>query len=177
MESINSDLELAPYLLLELAANIYPIDELADRWGVPLPHLKMLSQHPAIRRQIEQKRSELESSGMTFRMKAAAATEIILQHVVRRAQDPEVSLSSLLDSGRWTSQMADLIPRQNALGGPGTGYQLTINLGGSDSTTITAIKPLHVVDPESLDILNDADPLSHAPRWLTKVKSVPVLNI
>ena len=176
MESLNSDLELAPYLLLELAANIYPLEELSERWSIPVPRLKKLAEHPAIRRQLEQKRSELESSGMTFRMKAAAGAEIILQRIIQRAQLDETSFSQLLDAERLTSQLADLMPRQNSLGGPGTGYSLTINMGGVGAdTTITASMAPQPVDVEDVDILNTADPLNQAPQWLAKIKHVPEL--
>jgi hypothetical protein len=167
----NALLSLPPQCIVEVAADIEELVDIAPRWGMTLKELEKALASPTVRMTVEQKRAELRSSGVTFRMKMAVMAEELAQDIYRKAVDPDTGLSSKLEVAKWMAKLADLEPRPNAQQQAGPGFSITINLGqGQAPMTLTA-QPQPVLTPvQTIDHEDDA-PALQVPSYLRDVVS------
>lgn len=104
-------------------------DEVASRYGFDGPKwLRLQAWKPFIDAVAKQK-AELETSGITFRIKAKALTEDVFEDAYKIARSHESTLMQKLEFVKLGAKLGDMEPKQTAQVNAGPGFSITINMG------------------------------------------------
>jgi len=162
-------LNLDPKFILELAAGMEDPDELARRYHLTDTGWANLKEDNNFQKVVEAKRTELQKSGYTFRLKAALAAESLLDDIYLGAKDMDASLSAKLEAFKYLTKLGGLEPKEDKGAAQGTGFTIRIDLSG-DSTSITVAPPKPIIDVEAETVAE----LPDAPTYL--LKTLPLTN-
>lgn len=122
-----------PKLIFEIALGLESPKALFERYGYTETQQNALMSNEFFRRQIEAKSSELKTTGVVFRTKAALAAEDILEDVYIEAKNPDTPLPQKLDALKFFAKAAgvDAVQQQGTAAG---GFSITLNLGDKTVT-------------------------------------------
>lgn len=154
-------LDLNPKFVLELAAGMEDPDALARRYNLTDTGWAQLRDDNNFQKVVEAKRTELQKSGYTFRLKAALAAESLLDDIYLGAKDIDASLSAKLEAFKYLTKLGGLEPKEDKGAVQGSGFTIRIDLSG-DSTSITVEPPKPVIDVEAETVAD----LPDAPTYL-----------
>lgn len=133
MNSAIQDIYTDPKLIFELAAGVESIEALAARYELDEAFLRELMDNPHIKRQLAERRKELDESGYTLAQKAKLCFEDLLGTVYIKARDKEATLTSVLAAAEFFRKVAGLDKKDVADVGPER-FNITINIGGQGKT-------------------------------------------
>jgi hypothetical protein len=153
---------LDPKFIFELASGIEEPAHVAKRYHYTEEAWQSLQQDESFKKVVEAKRTELQKSGYTFRLKAALAAEDLLDEVYLGAKSPDASLSAKLESFKYLTKIANLEPKEdkNAIAGPA--FSIKIDLG-DNSITINNTPTNTQNDENTIEMEDD---LPAAPAYL-----------
>lgn len=136
-------------LALLLEGSGEKLDELLDRHEVSASELLIFKADPVFLKKVDAYREEVRTKGLTFRVKARAQAEELLQTSWLLIHDPVVSPAVKADLIKSTVKWAGLdTGPANDSQGAGGGVTISINLGG---------KTLDVTAKPTLPPMDDAD--------------------
>lgn len=119
-----------PILAFECALGMLKPDELASKHGVPIEVLTEMLANPHFVKLVDDFKTDLETHGVSFRLKAAVQAEIYMDSTLwEMANDPTTPSQVKLDYFKALTKVAGLEPKPNAGGEGGPGFRLVINLG------------------------------------------------
>lgn len=161
---------LDPKFIFELASGIEEPAHVAKRYHYTEEAWQSLQQDESFRKVVEAKRTELQKSGYTFRLKAALAAEDLLDEVYLGAKSPDASLSAKLESFKYLTKIANLEPKEdkNAVSGPS--FSIKIDLGDNSIT----INNSPAATTQGENIIEMDDELPTPPAYLQNL--LPMTN-
>lgn len=158
-------LNIDPKFVLELAAGLEDPDTIAPRYGYTQDKWDDLKTDEHFTKLVEAKRTELQKSGYTFRLKAALAAEDLLDDVYIGAKSIDATLSAKLEAFKYLTKLGGLEPKEDKQVAQGPAFTINIDLGAGITQKIT-IEPQDEVEDElppipayltSLPLTNDLD--------------------
>ena len=164
-------LHIDPKFVFELAAGMEEPDSIASRYRYTPEGWATLKDDENFKKIVEAKRSELQKSGYTFRLKAALAAESLLDDVYLGAKDMDASLSAKLEAFKYLTKIGGLEPKEDKAQQQGSGFTIRIDLSGDNSTTISVEPAKPVIDIESEEVF---DELPTPPAYL--LSTLPLSN-
>lgn len=115
-------------LLLEGSGD--PLDEVLKRHNLTTIQLQIINKDPIFLRRVESFRDDLVSRGLSFRLKARAQAEDLLETSYLLIHDIDVSPAVKADLIKSTVKWAGYEPKDSPTGGEvGGGVRININLG------------------------------------------------
>lgn len=127
---------MTPVLNFHLAMDValgVDDDAILDAYGLQYHELEAIKASAVFKARLNELEKDLAKNGGTFRLKAQAQAEVLLQESFNLATDPEtkpeVRADMIKQNVRWAGYSD---PVQGAAGGGG-GFQITINLGGDQA--------------------------------------------
>lgn len=114
-------------------------DELivAARHGLSMEAFLELSIQPWFQTQVQAKRAELEKNGVTFKAKAAWMAGELLDQVYLSAASMDSSLNQKHEVLKTLIKAAGLEPKEEKVQNTGPSFQISIDLGGGQSVSLT----------------------------------------
>jgi hypothetical protein len=128
-------LSIDPKFVFELAAGLEEPDHIAQRYHYITEAWESLKNDQNFMRVVESKRTELQKTGYTFRLKAALAAEDLLDEVYIGAKSVDASLSAKLEAFKYLTKIGNLEPKEDKQVATGPAFSIKIDLG-SNSITI-----------------------------------------
>lgn len=136
-----------PQMLLDIAMGLEDPASIAFRYGYETDDYAWLANQNWFIQAIEQRKSELKTSGWTYRAKMALLAEEAGLEVYRRFKSTE-SLALQVDIWKYLNKLADLEPKAaSAQVAPGAGFSITINLGDKPQPTPVVIEQTDLLPP------------------------------
>ncbi len=129
MNSAIQDIYADPKLIFELAAGVESVEALAARYQLDEAFLREMMENPHIKRQLAERRKELDESGYTLAQKAKLCFEDLLGTVYIKAREREATLPSVLAAAEFFRKVAGLDKRDVVDATPER-FSITINIGG-----------------------------------------------
>ena len=125
-------------------------DELivAARHGLSMETYLELAVQPWFKNQVASKRAEYEKSGVTFKAKAAWMAGELLDQVYLQASSMDASLNQKHEVLKTLLKAGGLEPKEEKVQNTGPSFQISIDLGGSHSVSISN----NVIQPVTLDV-------------------------
>jgi hypothetical protein len=103
-----------PRLALEIVmAGAEKAQEVFEKYKISHTAAVELLTNPLFQKQIEQYKAELETSGMSYRMKARVLAEDLLPEAYEIAKDPTYPAAVRADMIQWVTKVADLEPARS----------------------------------------------------------------
>jgi hypothetical protein len=163
------------HLVLELAADVYEVEELAEKYGFTHEALKRIVANPVVHAQVVQKKAEIAGSGITFRLKTAVMAEEVMVKLYDKVLHDECNTDMMLDIGKWLAKLADLEPKPNAVPQSGPGFSISINIPQLGASPAQVIE-IHQ-DPVEAPPIPDEESPEHVLKRLPKfLKRMAVMN-
>ena len=122
-------LDVPQELILGIAMGMEDPDEVASRYGFEGPKWDKLKAWKPFNDAVAKQRTEFETSGMTFRIKAKALTEDVFEDAYKIARSHESTLMQKLEFVKLGAKLGDMEPKQTAQVNAGPGFSITINMG------------------------------------------------
>lgn len=119
----------------------------ASRHGLSMEAYLELSIQPWFQNQVQAKRAELEKTGVTFKTKAAWMAGELLDQVYLSAASMDSSLSQKHEVLKTLIKAAGLEPKEEKVQNTGPSFQISIDLGGGQSVSLS-----NNVQPVVLDV-------------------------
>lgn len=113
------------------------LDEVVERHNLTKDQLELHNTDPVFLKRISEYREEIQQRGLTFRLKARAQSEMLLQTSWNLIHAPDVSAAVKADLIKSTVKWGGLEPKGDATVEVGGGVRITINLGGETPQTKT----------------------------------------
>jgi len=85
---------------------------------------------------VDDKKAELKASGWTFKMKSALIAEELLENLYVMATEEGASFHTTLELAKFTARAAGLEAPVKEQSQAGSGFSITINLGGGKTVQI-----------------------------------------
>lgn len=120
--------EINPEMIVELALGQEDPYAVAARYGLDAEAFVSLRANKHFRTAVARKLAELQKEGVTFKIKTAMMAEALIEELYKRAKDPEMSTSALLQIVQWLTRVGDLEPKTTGPQGPQNGFNVVINL-------------------------------------------------
>ena len=142
--------EIPPKMIMEIALGVREPANIAEDHGFSIEQWEELKTLPSFIKQVEDKKIELKSSGVTFKMKAAIAAEDILSDVYLKAKEEGSSFHTQLESLKFFAKAAGFEAPPKEEQSTGSQFSITINLGGGKSVHVGAsiTQPQNIIDVE-----------------------------
>lgn len=121
-------IEVPAEMLLQIATGMEDEFEVASRFGFDSDRYTRLKAWAPFQQQVEMRRAELKSQGVTFRMQMAFMAEDLGKDVYRIAKSNDATLLQKLESFRTFTKLADLEPKASVAAQQGPAFSITINL-------------------------------------------------
>jgi len=121
-------LEVPQELILAIAMGMEDPREVASRYGYEGLKWEMLNGWKPFTDAVAAKRIELETSGITFKIKAKALTEDVFEDAYRIARGNDATLLQKLEFVKLGAKLGDMEPKTNTQVQAGPGFSITINL-------------------------------------------------
>lgn len=133
---ISTLIDVDAKFVLEVASGIREPAEIAEEYGyTPDQWLSLQAYQPFVKA-VDAKKQELQASGYTFKMKAAVAAEDLLGDVYLKAKEDNTSFHTQLEALKFMARAAGLDAPMKEERDIGTGFSITINLGGGQTVQI-----------------------------------------
>jgi hypothetical protein len=134
--------------------------EIASRYGYEGLKWEMLGAWKPFTDAVAAKKAELETSGITFKIKAKALTEDVFEDAYRIARGNEATLLQKLEFVKLGAKLGDMEPKTNTQVQAGPGFSITINLTPPkvESITIDAVAEVAQIEQaEAIEEVIQAD--------------------
>lgn len=129
-------------LAMSLEGSGDAVEVLLEEYKLTPEDLEAFSLDPLFTQRLEQLRTQLKENGLTFRIKAQAQAELVLDTAWRIIHDDDVSPAVRADLIKWVTKMANYEP--TGKGETDTkGVSITINMG---DTALPPPKEIKVLD-------------------------------
>ena len=148
-------------------------DEVASRYGFDGPKWERLKAWKPFNDAVAKQRAELESSGMTFRIKAKALTEDVFEDAYKIARSNDATLLQKLEFVKLGAKLGDMEPKANAQVQAGPGFSITINLDTSKKTQTIDMSAADVEEVKTIEQTEALEEVVQAdkPKRKKKVKA------
>lgn len=121
-------LDVPQELILTIAMGMEEPQEVAARYGFEGARWNKLQEWKPFRDAVAQKTAELETSGITFKIKAKALTEDVFEDAYKIARSNDATLLQKLEFIKLGAKLGDMEPKTNTQIQAGPGFSITINL-------------------------------------------------
>jgi len=121
-------LEVPQELILAIAMGMEDPKEIASRYGYEGLKWEMLNGWKPFIDAVASKKAELETSGITFKIKAKALTEDVFEDAYKIARSNDATLLQKLEFVKLGAKLGDMEPKTNVQTQAGPGFSITINL-------------------------------------------------
>jgi hypothetical protein len=129
-------LDVPQELILSIAMGMEDPKEVASRYGYEGLKWEMLSAWKPFTDAVAAKKAELETSGITFKIKAKALTEDVFEDAYRIARANDTTLLQKLEFVKLGAKLGDMEPKANTQVQAGPGFSITINLAPPKTETV-----------------------------------------
>ena len=130
-------LDVPQELILNVAMGMEDPKEIASRYGFEgIKWEKLQSWKPFIDA-VASKKAELETSGITFKIKAKALTEDVFEDAYKIARSNDATLLQKLEFVKLGAKLGDMEPKTNVQAQAGPGFSITINLSPPKAEPLT----------------------------------------
>jgi hypothetical protein len=129
-------LEVPQELILAIAMGMEDPKEIASRYGYEGLKWAMLNGWKPFNDAVASKRAELETSGITFKIKAKALTEDVFEDAYKIARGNDATLLQKLEFVKLGAKLGDMEPKASAQVQAGPGFSITINLSPPKTETV-----------------------------------------
>lgn len=164
-------LDVPQEMILAVAIGMEDAQEIASRYGFEGARWEKLQSWKPFNDAVAKQRSELETSGMTFRIKAKALTEDVFEDAYKIARSNDATLLQKLEFIKLGAKLGDMEPKQSAQVAAGPGFSITINLGETkkpQTIDMAAVEEVKTIEQtEALEQVVQAD----KPKRKKKVKA------
>jgi len=115
--------------------------------GLTPADLADFSKDPVFTRRVQDYCTNIKENGLTFKLKAKAQAEILLETSFDLIHDKDVSPAVKADLIKWTAKVAGLEPTGKE-GGAAMGNAVVVNINlGETTATVKADTPMRTVTP------------------------------
>lgn len=121
-------LEVPQELILAIAMGMEDPQEVAARYGYEGLKWELLNAWKPFTDAVAAKKAELETSGITFKIKAKALTEDVFEDAYRIARGNDATLLQKLEFVKLGAKLGDMEPKASAQVQAGPGFSITINI-------------------------------------------------
>lgn len=136
--------------ILELASGMREPDDLAAEYGFTPNQWNELKEYKPFIKAVDDKKSELQLTGYTFRMKAHVLAEELLDKLGVHAHKEDASFHTTLECVKFASRAAGIdAPVREEDGKSGNTINITIDLGSGDKIYVEQ-KLVPVVQQEKI---------------------------
>lgn len=153
-------LDVPQELILTIAMGMEEPREVAARYGFEGARWDKLKEWKPFRDAVAQKTAELETSGITFKIKAKALTEDVFEDAYKIARSNDATLLQKLEFIKLGAKLGDMEPKTNTQVQAGPGFSITINLSPpkTEALTVDAVDEVHQIEQsEALEEVIVAD--------------------
>jgi hypothetical protein len=148
-------LEVPQELILAIAMGMEDPKEIASRYGYEGLKWEMLSAWKPFTDAVATKRSELETSGITFKIKAKALTEDVFEDAYKIARGNDATLLQKLEFVKLGAKLGDMEPKTNTQAVAGPGFSITINLSPPKTDALIVDTVEEVAQIEQAEAITD----------------------
>jgi hypothetical protein len=127
-------------LAVELALHIEDAGEIFSRYGYSDDQAAELCENPVFISLLKQTTQEVQTSGLSFKVKAGLIAGELLPYAHELATDPYVSSAVRLDSIKWVSKVAGFDVADKDAGKVGGGLTLSITFSGNQPQQILSTR-------------------------------------
>lgn len=143
-------------LILQVAIGMEDPAEVASRYGFNIDEWKKLEQWKPFQDAVAKQKSELEQSGLTFRIKAKALTEDVFEDAYKIARSNDSTLMQKLEFIKLGAKLADMEPKNTSQVAAGPGFSISINFSSPkpenpEKSKIIDITPDNVQNNRQID--------------------------
>jgi hypothetical protein len=129
-------LDVPQELILTIAMGMEDPQAVAARYGFEGPRWDKLQEWKPFKDAVAQKIAELDTSGITFKIKAKALTEDVFEDAYKIARGNDATLLQKLEFVKLGAKLGDMEPKANAQVQAGPGFSITINLSPPKTETL-----------------------------------------
>jgi hypothetical protein len=149
-------LDVPQELILSIAMGMEDPKEVASRYGYEGLKWEMLSAWKPFTDAVAAKKAELETSGITFKIKAKALTEDVFEDAYRIARANDTTLLQKLEFVKLGAKLGDMEPKTNTQVQTGPGFSITINLSPPKTEPLTIDAVEEVAQIEQTEAVEEA---------------------
>jgi hypothetical protein len=121
-------LDVPQELILTIAMGMENPEAVASRYGFEGIKWDKLQSWKPFTDAVAVKKAELETSGITFKIKAKALTEDVFEDAYKIARSNDATLLQKLEFIKLGAKLGDMEPKTNTQVQAGPGFSITINL-------------------------------------------------
>lgn len=129
-------LDVPQELILNIAMGMEDPKEVASRYGFEGIKWEKLQGWKPFVDAVASKKAELETSGITFKIKAKALTEDVFEDAYKIARGNDATLLQKLEFVKLGAKLGDMEPKTNTQVQAGPGFSITINLSPPKQGTV-----------------------------------------
>jgi len=148
-------LDVPQELILNIAMGMEDPKEIASRYGFEGLKWEKLQTWKPFTDAVSAKKAELETSGITFKIKAKALTEDVFEDAYRIARGNDASLLQKLEFVKLGAKLGDMEPKTNTQVQAGPGFSITINLSPPKQETVIEADVDEVAQIEQSEALEE----------------------
>lgn len=148
-------LDVPQELILTIAMGMEDPKEVASRYGFEGLKWEKLQTWKPFTDAVAAKKAELETSGITFKIKAKALTEDVFEDAYRIARGNDASLLQKLEFVKLGAKLGDMEPKTNTQVQAGPGFSITINLSPPKQETVIEADVDEVAQIEQSEALEE----------------------
>lgn len=148
-------LEVPQELILAIAMGMEDPKEIASRYGYEGLKWEMLGAWKPFTDAVAAKKAELETSGITFKIKAKALTEDVFEDAYRIARGNDATLLQKLEFVKLGAKLGDMEPKTNTQVQAGPGFSITINIAQPKTEPLTIDEVDEVAQIEQSEALEE----------------------
>lgn len=149
--------QLSDEMVASIALGLEDDLVVAARHGLSIQQYQELEAQPWFQLMVAAKRSEFDRNGVTFKAKAAWMAGDLLDQVYLSASSSEASLAQKHDVLKTLIKAGGLEPKEERTSTLGPGFQITIDMGGGQSISLSAgntATPPVTIDAETKELPN-----------------------
>lgn len=120
--------EVPAEMILQLATGMEDEFAVAERFGFDVARYTQLLAWKPFQAQLDTKRTELNATGVTFRMKAQFMATDLADEVYRKAKRIDATMAQQLEAFKTFTKLADYEPKPNATVSQGPAFSISINV-------------------------------------------------
>lgn len=120
---------LALHMALVMEGSGGGVSDLLTDHKITKQELEKYCKDPVFLERVQAYRTKIAAEGLSFKLKAAAQAEQLLDTSWELIHTPDVSPAVKADLIKWTAKMGDLEPKQNQNQLAGNGVIININMG------------------------------------------------
>lgn len=144
-------LDVPQELILTIAMGMEDPKEVASRYGFEGLKWEKLQTWKPFTDAVAAKRAELETSGITFKIKAKALTEDVFEDAYKIARSNDATLLQKLEFIKLGAKLGDMEPKASTQVQAGPGFSITINLAAPkapEPVTIDAVEEVKEIEQD-----------------------------